>query len=284
PQSGNQVTLTWNDADTGVLATTGGWNDLVNVVDTTTGATLYSANIPYTGANIQPGSASATLSTSFTLPDGSPGVGSITATVTVNANGAESEYNTAGTAGSNNSSSINFTSTLANYADLVVASGSLAVTPGSLQSGESATVTWMDENLGDAAVNGAFTDSVLVQQVNGATLTYITSGTVSGNPSLGIGATSGTQSFPFTLPNGTPGTGDIRVPVTTDSGQTIKEYDSSGNPAYSNNSASIDVTATPASYADLVVAPGSVTMTPSSLQSSGSVTVTWNDENQGNGA
>ncbi len=282
PQTGNQVTLTWTDSNTGILATTGGWNDLVTVVDSTTGATLYSANIPYTGASIQPGGTSATLSTSFTLPDGASGVGTIT--VTVNANNAEAEYNTTGTAGSNNSSSINFASTLANYADLVVASGSLAVTPGSLQSGESATVTWMDKNQGDAAVNGAFNDSVLVQQVNGATLTYITSGTVSGNPSLAAGATSGTQSFPFTLPNGAAGTGDIRVTVTTDSGQTIKEYDSNGNLAYGNNTASTDVTSTLAKYADLIVATGSLAVTPGSLQSSGLATVTWMDKNQGNAA
>ena len=75
PQSGNQVTLTWNDANTGNLATTGGWNDLVTVVNTTTGATLYNATIPYTGASIQPGGTSATLSTSFTLPDGGRGGG-----------------------------------------------------------------------------------------------------------------------------------------------------------------------------------------------------------------
>ncbi len=283
PQSGNQVTLNWTDSNTGILATTGGWNDLVNVVNSTTGATLYSASIPYTGPSIQPGSASPTLSTSFTLPDGAPGVGNLTVTVTVNANGAEAEYNTAGTAGSNNSSSINFASKLANYADLVVASGSLAVTPGSLQSGESATVTWNDKNQGDAAVNGAFTDSVLVQQVNGTTLTYITSGTVSGNSTLVAGATSG-QSFPFTLPNGAAGAGDIRVTVTTDSGQTVKEYDSHGNPAYGNNTASTDVTSSLANYADLIVATGSLAVTPSSLQSSGSATVTWNDENKGDGA
>ena len=112
PQSGNQVTLTWKDANTGNLATTSGWNDLVTVVNTTTGATLYSANVAYAGASIQPGGSSATLTTSFTLPSGSAGAGTITVTITVNDNNAESEYNTAGTSANNNSSSINFSSTL----------------------------------------------------------------------------------------------------------------------------------------------------------------------------
>ena len=48
------------------------------------------------------------------------------------------------------------------------------------------------------------------------------------------------QQIPFTLPDGAAGIGNIRVTVTTDSGQTIKEYDSNGNPAYGNNTTSID--------------------------------------------
>ncbi len=169
-------------------------------------------------------------------------------TITTNFNNQIYEYNSSGTASSNNTASTDVTSTLADYADLVVAPSSLTVTPSSPQSGESVTVTWMDENQGDGAVNGAFTDSVLVQQVSGSILTTITSGIVSGPSPLAAGATSGTQSFAFALPGGAAGTGDIRVTVTTDSGQTIKEYDGSGNPAYGNNTASTDVTSTLANY------------------------------------
>ena len=95
---------------------------------------------------------------------------------------------------------------------------------------------------------------MLVQKVNpDNSLTYIASGFVAGNASLAVGATSGTQSFPFTLPNGTPGTGDIRVTVTTDSGQTVKEFDANGNAAYGNNTSSTDATSTLATSPDLVV-------------------------------
>ncbi|MGP0068271.1 MAG: beta strand repeat-containing protein, partial [Isosphaeraceae bacterium] len=285
PQSGNQVTVTWTDADTGNLATTGGWNDLVTVVNTNTGVTLDSATIPYTGASIQPGGTSATLSTSFTLPDGSAGVGNIKVTVTVNTNNAEAEYNVAGTAGSNNSSTINFTSTLADYADLVVAASSLAVTPASPQSSGLVTVTWNDKNQGDAAVNAAFSDYVLVQKVGaGNNLTNLTSGYVAGNPSLAAGATSAQQQFQFTLPDGASGVGNFLVTVTTDSGQTVKEYDSNGNLAYSNNTSTTNFSSTLANYADLVVAAGSLAVTPSNPQSGSSMTVTWNDKNQGDAA
>ncbi len=203
PQSGNQVALSWDDANTGALATTGGWNDLVTVVNITTGETLYSATIPYTGLSIQPGGASATLSTSFTLPDGAEGVGNIKVTVTVNFNNAEAEYNTAGTAGNDNSTSINFTSALGNYADLVVSSGSMAITPMTLQSSGLATFTWKDENQGDAAVNAAFNDSVLVQKVNaGNSLTTIATGTVPGNADLAAGAKAPIRSSRSLFPTG----------------------------------------------------------------------------------
>ena len=151
------------------------------------------------------------------------------------------EYDTNGNAAyGNNTSSITVPSTLGNYADLIVAAGSLAVTPTNPQSSGTVTVTWNDENQGDAAVTSAFNDSVLVQRVNpDNSLTYITSGDVSGDPSLAIGAISAPQQFLFTLPDGPAGTGNFQVTVTTDSGKTVKEYDSNGSPAYSNNSAGI---------------------------------------------
>ena len=245
PQSGQPVTVDWNDANTGNGPVSGSFSDYVTVLNTTTGQTVASAVIPYDEGSSGPIAAggSAAQQYTFNLPDGAPGVGQLVVTVTTNYDNQIYEYNSSGTAETNNTSSVTTTSTLANYADLIVAPNSLTVTPSSPQPGGSVTVTWMDENQGDGAVNGAFTDSVLVQQVNGTSLTTITSGTVSGPSPLAAGATSGTQSFPFTLPDGAAGTGDIRVTVTTDSGQTIKEYDSSGNPAYGNNTASTDVKA-----------------------------------------
>ncbi len=284
PQSGNQVTIGWNDTNTGSLATSGTWNDSVTVVNTTTGATLINAaTVPYSGGSIQPGGQAA-QSYSFTLPDGAAGVGSIKVIVAVNANSALAEYNTAGTASSNNTSApLTFTSTLASYPDLVVKTGSLSVTPTSPQSGNQMTVTWNDQNQGNAAVNTSFYDNVLVQRVNADnSLTYITSGNVNGNSTLAAGATSAQQSFTFNLPNGASGVGNFRVTVVTDNGQSVKEYDASGNPAYSNNTATTNFTSTLASYPDLVVKTGSLSVTPSSPQSGNKMTVTWNDQNQGN--
>ena len=286
PVSGSTLVVGWNDANTGDAATSTGWVDSVSIVNTSTNQTLVTAEVPYDASSLgalEPGG-SAAQQCILRLPDGDPGVGNLTITVTTNADNSVIEGNSTGTAGSNNTASVSTISTLANYPDLIVAPGSLAVTPATPQSGDSLTVTWMDKNQGNAAVNGAFSDSVLVQQVKGGSVTYITSGTVSGPTPLAVGATSATQSFRFTLPDGAAGTGDIRVTVTTDSGQTIAEYDSSGNPAYGNNTASTDVTSTLADYADLIVAPGSLAVTPTIPRSPGSVTVTWNDKNQGDAA
>ena len=68
-------------------------------------------------------------------------------------------------------------------------------------------------------------------------LTDIASGYVSGKPA-GRRRHQRQQEFPFTSPDGAAGTGNFQVTVTTDSGQTVKEYDSNGNPAYGNNIAS----------------------------------------------
>ncbi len=284
PQSGQPVTVDWNDANTGNGSVSGSFSDYVTVLNTTTGQTVASAVIPYDEGSSGPIAAggSAAQQDTFNLPDGLPGIGQLVVTVTTDYYNQIFEYNASGTAETNNTSSVTTTSSLAPYADLQVTG--LSTTPTSPQSGGLVTVTWMDENQGDGAVSGAFSDDVLVQQVNGSSLTYIASGTVSGPSQLAADATSAAQSFLFALPDGAAGTGDIRVTVTTDSGQTISEYDGNGNPAYGNNTASTDMTSTLASYADLVVAAGSLTVLPSSPQSGGSATVTWNDENQGDRA
>ena len=56
------------------------------------------------------------------------------------------------------------------------------------------------------------------------------------------------QTFSFILPDGAAGVGNFRITVTTDHGQSVKEYDAGGNAAYGNNTALINV----ASHAGLL--------------------------------
>jgi hypothetical protein len=282
PQSGNQVTVNWDDANMGTSATTGSWTDAVTVVNTTTGATLVNAaGVPYNGANLA-ANGSALQSYAFTLPDGTAGVGKIQVTVTANANHAlvESDF-------TNNTASTSFTSTLAPYPDLQVTG--LAVSPasaaGGLQSGAGVKVSWNDSNTGDGPVHGAFTDAVLVQHVNGdGSLTTLASGSVAGNSTLAPGASS-PQQFNFTLPNGTAGTGTFQVTVTTNAGNTVFEFNMAGpggsNTASSNNTATTTFTSTLAAYPDL--AASGVTA-PATVAPGQQITVGWTLANNGNAA
>ena len=282
PQSGSQVTIGWDDTNTGNLTATGPWDDSVTVIDTTTGTTLINgAIVPYGGGAINPGQESA-QSYTFTLPGGSAGVGNIKVLVTVNSNHAVAVYNAAGTAQSNNTSELTFTSTANAFnPDLTVIN--LAVqSPAAAQSGNQVTIGWNDENIGNAAVNAAFNDSILVQQVgSGGALTYVTSGSVIGNSTLADNDAVSPQTFSFNLPNGAAGTGTFLITVTTDSGQTVGEFDSNGNPAYNNNSASVNLTSTLAAYPDLQVT--GLTVNPTTPQAGGNLTINWTDNNIGNG-
>ncbi len=287
PLSSGAVTVTWNDENQGDAAVNSAFNDYVLVQKENSNNSLTNITSGYVSgdATLAVGATSAQQQFSFTLPDGAAGVGNFLITVTTDSGQTVKEYDSNGNAAyGNNSASITTTSTLGNYADLIVAPGSVATTPTNPLSSGTVTVTWNDENQGDAAVNSAFNDSVLVQRVNSDnSLTTVASGTVGGDATLAVGATSAQQKFSFNLPDGAAGVGNFLITVTTDSGQTVKEYDSNGNPAYGNNSASVNLTSTLAQYADLIVATGSLGVTPGSLRSSGLATVTWNDQNQGNG-
>ncbi|MHB1558117.1 MAG: SdrD B-like domain-containing protein, partial [Isosphaeraceae bacterium] len=280
-QSGSIATITWGDHNAGGLAATAPFSDRVTVTNTTTGQVIGSIDVAYNagsrGALAVGGSASQQYA--FQLPNGAAGVGDLQFTVTADVYDQDSN----GLPASGRTASTTATSTLAKYADLIVAPGSLAVSSG-LQSGGTGTVSWIDQNVGNGQAAGSYLDYVLVQRVNADnSLSDIASGTVSGPTPLAAGATGAQESFRFSLPDGAAGVGSLKVTVTADYYQSIPEYDASGNPAYGNNSLSTAATSTLANYADLIVAPGSLALAPASPQSGQSVTVTWNDRNQGDG-
>ena len=142
-------------------------------------------------------------------------------------------------------------STLAHYADLQVSG--LVVTPASgLYSGDVVTVNWNDVN-GGTATAGAFTDTVKAYRVNADnSLTLLTSASVANPSGLAAGATAA-QTATLQLPDGPTSVGTIHFVVTTDDGNAVPEYDANGNPAYANNVATYDETATLFPYPDLAV-------------------------------
>ena len=275
PQSGQQVTVNWNDANTGNGTASGSWYDQIQVVNTTTGQTLVSTNQTYGSNSISAGGSTA-RSYSFSLANGTAGVGQLQVTVTTDAGDSIFEYNSSGTAYTNNSASVTVTSTLAPYPDLQVTG--LAVTPSSPQSGQQVTVNWNDANTGNGTASGTWYDQIqVVNTTTGQTL--VSTNQTYGSNSISAGGSTA-RSYSFSLPNGTAGVGQLQVTVTTDAGDSIFEYNSSGT-AYTNNTASLAVASTLAPYPDLQVT--GLAVTPGSPQSGQQVTINWNDANTGNG-
>src|SRR5689334_23729942 len=126
PAAGSSVTITWSDTNTGAgtaLPPSGFWYDTVAVTDHTTHAPIASGQVLYdVTANGAIGSGQAVARTfTFTLPQGSQGVGTYDVIVTVDAQGNVSETNQAGTGESNNTTSTTFTSVPPSMPDLQIA-------------------------------------------------------------------------------------------------------------------------------------------------------------------
>jgi len=280
PQSGQPMTVDWNDANTGAAPVSGSFSDYLTVVNTTTGQTVASAVIPYDESSSGPIAAggSAAQQYTFNLPDGPPGVGQLVETVTTDYYNQIYEYNSSGTAETNNTSSVTTTSTIAPYPDLQVTG--LSTTPSSPESGQVLTVTWNDANSGDAPVSGSFSDYVTV--LNTTTGQTLASALVPyDEASSGAIAAGGSaaQQCTFSLPDGTPGVGQIQFTVTTNYYNQVYEYNDSGT-AETNNTSSITETSTIAPYPDLLVS--AISLSPASgLLSGGDLTIDWTDSNAG---
>jgi len=146
-QSGGNVTVDWDDTNTGTAAAASSWVDSLVIENTTTGQTLKTVTIPYdasaTGNGPLAAGQSAAQQYTYQLPDGAPGAGQIQFTVTVNSTDSFFEYNPAGTALTNKKASLAATSTIAAYPDLQVVN--LSLTPASgLYSGAAVVLNWQD--------------------------------------------------------------------------------------------------------------------------------------------
>ena len=130
------------------------------VTNTATGATLLNTNLTYTGSDLTAGGA-AGRSAQFTLPDGNLGVGPLVITVTTDSTNLIFEYNGSGTGETNNTATINATSTLGAYPDLTVTNPGITGDSTGL-----VTVGWSDANIGTAAASGSWTDSVVLLDVS----------------------------------------------------------------------------------------------------------------------
>ncbi len=279
--AGGQVELTWQVTNNGTEPANAPWLDriLVRNLDRSN-ELIVNVLVNYDdlgdGADdpLLPGE-SRTRHATVVLPAGNRGAGNLRFEVTTDVTNAVAEP---GVAELNNSSFLNQVAELTPYPDLQV--DSLTVTPGNgWAAGQTVTLNWRVNNTGNAPVDGAWTDSILVRNLStGATLLNATlhyDPAVDGN--VGAGE-SRLRAFNFTWPAGVLGSGQFEFIVTTDSASEVFE----NNPAdtgESNNSARITATSAP----DLVVQNLHVAPAGGGAQAQAgdSVTVTWDDLNLG---
>ncbi|MBU6399153.1 MAG: hypothetical protein KGS61_02445 [Verrucomicrobia bacterium] len=251
--SGTNVTIHWQDLNSGTAAAAGNWYDQVLVVNTNTGATLLNTTVYY-DSNVLGVLTNATArdrSCNFTLPNGTNGAGTLQVTITADVFNNIFEYNPAGTGENNNTTSLTVLSGIAAYPDLQVVR--LLVQPDNLTSGTNVTLYWQDLNSGTGVAAGNWYDQVTVVNTNtGATLLNTT--IYYDTNVLGV-LTNGTtrdRSCAFTLPNGTNGAGNLLFTVTADVFNSIFEYNASGT-GQNNNTASLVRSSSLTPLPDLVI-------------------------------
>jgi len=278
-QSGGNLTVKWNDSNTGLGAAASSFSDQVEIVNMATAQTLATAIIAYNASTQGPLVAGGSVAQqySFQLPNGTAGAGTLQITVTNDVYNQVTKFNPDGTPEASNIATLNTTSALAPYPDLEVTG--LSISPASPVSGENITMSWDDSNVGTAPINGSFYDQiVLTNTTTDQTLLSTTSyydAAIEGAISAGGAAA---RSVSFTLPNGTPGIGNLQVSINADVyNQVFQAASTSGRTA----SATIAVAA--AAYPDLQVA--NLAVSPATgVQSGGTIAISWDDANTGNGA
>src|SRR5581483_2635475 len=125
-RSGQPIVISWQDVNIGNASANAGWTDELVVTDTTTGVVIDDQKLP-SGVTELAAGGSIVQDATVTLPSGTAGVGQLAVTVVTDVANALGVSNPAGTAISNNTTSVGVTSILSVYPDLV-ATG-IAVSP-----------------------------------------------------------------------------------------------------------------------------------------------------------
>lgn len=237
--SGTNLTVQWQDTNSGNGLAASTWYDRVIISNATAGVTLLNTTVFYDTNALGPltNGFARNRSANFTLPNGANGAGLLQVSVTADTFNNVFEYNPAGTGESNNVATFTTVSGIASYPDLQVAG--LSVAPSSLGSGTNLTVNWQDENSGNAVALGSWYDHLVISNATlGLTLLDTT---VYFDTNVFGPLTNGTavsRSYNFSLPSTSNGAGGLVFTVTADALNNIFEYNSGGT-GENNNTASI---------------------------------------------
>src|SRR5690606_2084026 len=253
------------------LATAGGFSERLVVRNATGNQNIVLATIASEGT-LGAGE-SRTGSYEVTWPQGLTAHGNIQFTVTTDILDGVVEANAAGTGESNN---VTVASTVS-APDLTISNLTIAETDPA--AGDTITLTWDENNIGNADTLAGWSDRVYVQNLDTGDVLLDT--TVAALTTLAAGATR-QKTFAFALPHGDRSVGSIRVTVYGDRGSggaggTVREV-APGHNAEGNNNASGDTEVTENFYPDLAAV---IVTAPSSAIGGESISVSWKVSNSG---
>lgn len=163
--------------------------------------------------------------------------------------------------------------------DLQVSSVGVAETKPT--SGEPLTVQWTTVNAGDAPVLNSFSERLVVTNTdtNQTLLSEALEYNVVDHGTIAPGAVVHRE-YGFTLPDGLPGVGNLRIAVTTDASGNVVESFADSVPE-TNNTLTTDVVSQLRPYPDLVIS--SLSVDPTNVRTGGAVTLSWRVDNDGTG-
>ena len=268
-ESGKRVTIRWTDVNRGAIALPGVWHDRLRVFNTTTGQTLLDTAVAAAGTLAVGGTEEREYA--FLLPDGLPGVGTLSVEVTVDGWDSLGEFGP-GAGERDNLTTVSRESSLAGYPDLRVQG--LSVAEAELRSGGLMTIRWSDTNTGIVGTTASWYDRVVVR--NTTTGRTILDVGVWNPTMIGAGAALARE-YSFMLPDGSAGAGTMSIEVTADALGSVFEYAADAH-AEANNAATVTRESTIAPYADLAV---SAITAPATAMPGATVTVSWTVTNVG---
>ncbi len=288
-QSGQSATATWFTRNGGGAATTGSFTERVSVRHTGTGRLLFSRTLTYE-ENLQgailPGEGR-NRQISLTLPDGPDSVGLLELTVVTDSANVLFEQNSAGAGEANNSGSLAFTTSLAPYPDLQIAS--LTLSPAAAwPTGSLVTAHWILTNSGARATTGSWSETLVVRNTRTGQIianqsadydpAAVAPGGASPGQALGDLAPgdSRQRSLSFIVPASSQAYGTFEVSVSTDSDSRVFEFNAAGTAEANNAQVALSRSAP-----DLTVGGLTATAAPAA-RAGADLQLQWTITNQGN--
>ncbi|MBU0776528.1 MAG: hypothetical protein KKH54_15375, partial [Alphaproteobacteria bacterium] len=268
--SGSEITISWKTRNQGTLPTDGAWQDRVLLRNLDTNEIIGNILLDDSGTVISP-EGERQRQTTLTLPTGNRGVGRIGVTVTNDVANTINEENILGTAETNNAATLEFTSQLAPFRDLVVSDVS-ADPAGGWNPGDTVTVNWTTTNAGNSATTADFSERLFVRNV--MTGQQVQVATVAFTGALGADEAA-QRSTQIVWPTGILGQGIFEFSVVTDIFDQVAEANTAAT-GETNNSTAVTITSAP----DLQIR--NLAITNSAPASGDVITLTWDESNQGN--